>query len=709
MVSRTSPFGSSRIRICFPAFRDTPRLRYRLGGLCLLLLSSAVSAIDRVQLDLGVIENSEWKLTDARLSVDWSSPGQSVLNVEIPRIDVGNRTINELTLVCDTFEWLQNEISCQRGLLSFSSPWVNADAIPATFSYKPDSGQLGLSISDLPLATGRLGLSVRYRKDDWTTGVSLKRMELAALAKVADENGWPLPGLAVQGKVDGRVELHGNNKGLNRAVWQLSALDSGYSNDAGTQAAEELQLGSSGQADYRVNSWLIDTKLSVSQGMLYSDPVYLEFSKDRPVQLDARIKWNPQSKRIQLTSMDVNQPGVLVGTLQALFQPDSDVPLQSLDVHIKQSWLPGFYESWIQPWLAGTALERLETRGSLQGEFYLADGEPQSLQLALDDVSLQEPEGLFGIQGLNAGLEWSNDDSTYRSSLAWQSANVYRLTLGAVSVPLETGRRHLKLLEPVMTGFLDGQLQVEEFELGVNDEKGLHWLLDGLVTPVSMRTFSTAVGWMPLSGKLSGMVPRMRYEDGVLTLGGILLVQVFDGDVTVRNLRIEKPLGIVPRLWADTRLDGIDLKTLTRTFSFGRIEGRVNGAIDNLYMEAWQPVAFDARIETPEDDRSRHRISQKAVDNISNLGGAGMGGVMSRGFLRFFEDFRYQRLGISCRLENSVCHMEGVEPAADGFYLVKGSLLPPRLDVIGHNSEVDWSSLLERLINITHGEGPRIE
>ena len=684
-------------------------MRFRRYGLCLLLLSCTVSAIDRIQLDLGVIENDYWKLTEARLSIDWSSPGQSVMRVEIPRIDFGNRAIDALTLSCDSFRWLQSEISCQRGRLSFSSQWANADAIPASFSYKPDSGRLDLSISNLPLAAGRLGLSIRYQKDDWTTGVSLERMELAALAKLAHENGWPLPGLAVQGKVEGRVELHGNKQGLKRALWHLSALDSAYSNDAGTQAAEELQLSSSGQADYRGNNWLIDSKLSVSRGMLYSDPVYLEFSKDRSLQLASRIEWDPRSRRIQLTSMEINQPGVVAGTLRAVLQPDSDVPLQSLEVHINQSWLPGFYQSWIQPWLAGTVLERLETRGRLQGEFHLADGEPRSLQLALDDVSLQEPEGLFGVQGLNARLAWSNDDRIYRSSLAWQSANVYRLTLGEASLPLETGRRHLKLLDPVTTDFLDGQLQVEEFELGVNDDKGMHWLLDGLLTPVSMRTFSSAVGWMPLSGTLSGMVPRMRYEDGILTLGGILLVQAFDGDITVRNLRIEKPLGIVPRLWADTRLQGIDLKTLTRTFSFGRIEGRVNGEIDDLYMEAWQPVAFDARLETAKDDRRRHRISQKAVDNISNLGGAGMGGVMSRGFLRFFEDFRYQRLGISCRLEHNICHMDGVAPAADGFYLVKGSLLPPRLDVIGHNREVDWSSLLERLINITQGEGPRIE
>jgi hypothetical protein len=223
-----------------------------------------------------------------------------------------------------------------------------------------------------------------------------------------------------------------------------------------------------------------------------------------------------------------------------------------------------------------------------------------------------------------------------------------------------------------------------------------------------MQAFSNALGWPTMGGSLSGMVPRVRYEKGELTLGGTLLVQAFDGAVTVRNLRIRQPLGLVPRLWADARLEGLDLDTLTRTFSFGRIEGRLQGEVKDLYMEAWQLVAFDAHFETPPGDDSRHRISQRAVDNISNLGGSGVGGAVSRSFMRVFEDFPYKRLGIRCRLANGVCHMGGVAPAKQGYYLVEGQLLP-RLDVIGYSDQVAWNSLLERLVAITKGETPRIE
>jgi hypothetical protein len=155
----------------------------------------------------------------------------------------------------------------------------------------------------------------------------------------------------------------------------------------------------------------------------------------------------------------------------------------------------------------------------------------------------------------------------------------------------------------------------------------------------------------------------------------------------------------------------LDLELVTRAFSFGRITGRLSGAIDGLELFNWQPIAFDARLYTPLDDRSRHRISQRAVENIGSIGGGGAGitQALSSGFLRFFDDFHYDRLGLSCRLENEVCYMNGVAPAPNGgYYLVKGSGLP-RIDVIGGARRVDWPRLVQQLIAVTESAGPVVE
>ena len=104
------------------------------------------------------------------------------------------------------------------------------------------------------------------------------------------------------------------------------------------------------------------------------------------------------------------------------------------------------------------------------------------------------------------------------------------------------------------------------------------------------------------------------------------------------------------------------------------------------------------------------RISQRAVQNLSSIGGTG-GGVASAlqtGFLRFFDTFRYARLGIACRLENDVCAMSGVEPAGGGgFYIVKGSGLP-RIDIIGSGDRVAWSRLVQQLAAATESGGVEV-
>jgi len=542
----------------------------------------------------------------------------------------------------------------------------------------------------------------------WHLNLAVNDVSLDGIVSLVGKAGVAAPPLAIQGRCSGSLELHGSGQGLRSVAWKIETQDSGYSNAEGSQAAEALQIASSGSARQRNGDWQADVSLLVKQGMLYADPVYLEFSQARPLDLAARLQWRSRAGELQLQELNFRQPEVVSGKLAALLVPAAEQPLRDLQMDIEQARLPGLYSTWIQPWLAGTALEKLETSGELRGQLSLQAGLPQALSLQLDQVSFHKQDGQFGVRGLDGVLQWDRSDTVHTSELAWQGANFYQLQVGAAALQLETGSSSLKMQQALVVPLLDGQLHVDEFELGM-DNGQVRWLLDGMLTPVSMKAFSSALGWPPLAGKLSGMVPGVRYEKGELTLGGVLLVQAFDGDITVRDLRIDQPLGLVPRLWASARLEHLDLDTLTRAFSFGRIEGRLQGEVKDLYMEAWQLVAFDAHFETPPDDDSRHRISQKAVDNISNLGGAGVGGAVSRGFLRFLEDFPYKRLGIRCRLENGICHMDGVAPAASGYYLVQGTVLPPRLDVIGFAPEVDWPSLLERLASVTRGETPVIQ
>jgi hypothetical protein len=140
---------------------------------------------------------------------------------------------------------------------------------------------------------------------------------------------------------------------------------------------------------------------------------------------------------------------------------------------------------------------------------------------------------------------------------------------------------------------------------------------------------------------------------------------------------------------------------VTKTFSFGKITGRIDADIQALEFVSWEPVRFNARIASSPGDYPR-RISQAAVQNITALGGAGAAAAIQRSFLRFFETFGYSALGWSCRLELDVCQMGGIENVPQGYVIVKGGGIPA-ITVLGYNRNVSWRELLARLRRVTEG------
>ena len=216
-----------------------------------------------------------------------------------------------------------------------------------------------------------------------------------------------------------------------------------------------------------------------------------------------------------------------------------------------------------------------------------------------------------------------------------------------------------------------------------------------------MSELSHALGWPRLEGKASASIPLVTYTGGKLTTDGALGFNLFNGSLAVTNLTMQEPLGKAPRLTADLQFRNLDLGDLTRTFSFGAIEGKLDGNVQNLELVKWQPTSFDASfISSP--GRYPKKISQRAVENISALGGAGAAAAIQRSFLRFFKEFNYEKIGLNCRLRNDVCQMSGVQSTPEGYIIVKGSGVPA-ITVMGYNHSVSWGELLSRIQRVTAG------
>ena len=119
-------------------------------------------------------------------------------------------------------------------------------------------------------------------------------------------------------------------------------------------------------------------------------------------------------------------------------------------------------------------------------------------------------------------------------------------------------------------------------------------------------------------------------------------------------------------------------------------------------------MAFDARLETDRDWKGKRRISQRAVKDISDVGGSGVAGGLQAQALKFFDDFGYDRIGLGCKLRDNVCTMDGIGSAGDGYIIVAGAGLP-RIQVVGFRRQVDWPTLVSRLQAATQGQAPIIQ
>src|SRR5690606_521139 len=168
-----------------------------------------------------------------------------------------------------------------------------------------------------------------------------------------------------------------------------------------------------------------------------------------------------------------------------------------------------------------------------------------------------------------------------------------------------------------------------------------------------------------------------------------------DGDLSFDKLTLERPFGIAPTMTGAIDFSGLDLKPLTGAFGFGEITGRLEGYVHGLRLVDWTPVAFDARFATSTTAKDPRRISQRAVRDLTEVGGGGLAAGLQAQMLKMFQTFGYSQIGLSCRLANDVCHMGGLEAQAGGYTIVDGAGLP-RGNVIGHQGPVGWPVLVDR-------------
>lgn len=450
----------------------------------------------------------------------------------------------------------------------------------------------------------------------------------------------------------------------------------------------------------------IGSELVIAGGELLFGPAYLALPA-QPVQL--RLDALGQGEAWRIESLRWDDPDVLALSASGLIDfAGARVVDLILEARSRSAGLlvPRYLESV----LATLGLPGIQAEGGLALQTEVESGRVQSLRFDADSLQLVDGGGRFSVADLDGRLAWSRAPTPVPSTLGFSAASLHTIGLGAARLSMESADGTLMLRQPARMPVLGGALELEQLRWRPEAEPdgGDRIALSAQLQSLDMAALSTALGWPAFGGTLSGSIPEVDYRNGVLALGGALEMRVFDGLARVDGLTIERPFGVAPTLAADVELKALDLQPLTSAFDFGEITGRMNGYIRGLRLVDWEPVAFDARFATDESAGDKRRISQRAVRDLSAVGGMGAVAALQQGVMRVFETFPYARIGIGCRLANDVCQMSGIEANARGYTIVEGAGLP-RITVNGFQRQVDWPVLVERLMTVTRGGGAVVE
>ncbi|NOQ93258.1 MAG: hypothetical protein GQ547_01345 [Methylophaga sp.] len=619
---------------------------------------------------------------------------------------IGN--IKKIKLNCKELLIVSEKYMCSRGHISFHQKELGLQKLDFELEALPGDEKYKLEIENLNLASAFFSVTFIIKHDKWKLFADTPQLQLSSLINFLSPYLQPdqlkvLANWSIEGDLKLDLDLFGQANQLNALELDLVSKEVNVSDSEGLYVSEGLASTWAIEAERVQQGWQWKIDVATTAGQAYVDPIFLDLS-ETPLKINAQGQWLQDKEEISVSHAEVTQENItdIKASGSASFSQINNVKIE-----VGKSELTKLYPIWIQPFVVGTALDNMELAGSVDFQ-YEKQAANYHLSVGFDKVFVDDQAQRFGIDDVSGTLAWSNYEHVKSLALNWQNAYVYAIPLGKSTIRANVQNSSLALEEPWLLPILDGELQLNNFSLHNPGDDNLEWTFEGALTPISMESLSAALEWPLMHGKLSGIIPHVSYADHKVEVDGALKVKLFEGVTIIRDLRLDKPFGSLPQLQANIDMKGLNLEVLTQTFDFGKITGKLDGKVTNFRLSNWQPVYFDAKFATPEGDKSRRKISQKAVDNLSQIGG-GAAGVLQRSFLRFFEDFSYQRLGLSCKLRNDICEMSGVGDAKQGYYIVKGGGLPPRINVVGYTRRVDWPDLIERLKAVSESSGPVIK
>lgn len=515
---------------------------------------------------------------------------------------------------------------------------------------------------------------------------------------------WP-QGQWTQGAVSGELQVRSPPDGARQVRARLALKRVSLETPDGWLAAANVDAGL--DLDYRAQARTtrVDATLTTRGGEFLAGSFYAMLPAT-PVRLQVRAEQTGAGPW-QLPLLSVRDGTVLRADGSAAL--DAAAAVSDLDMTLAFGDLGVARDRYLSGFLAPAGYGDLILSGAASATLSMRASQWRQLALVMDQATAVDPRRRFILAGLQGDLRWDASAVPVSSAFTWRDAALFGIGLQSTQLRWRSGDGELALAQAARIGVLGGSLTLDSLRWKPpSGDRGARFELGAELESLSLASLSQRLGWPAFKGTLSGSIPAARYADGILRLDGGLQMRLFDGRIELDDLVMERPFGVAPTLSGNVSIRGIDLVPMTEAFGFGSITGRLDGHINSLRMVDWSPVAFDARLQTDPDWPGRRRISQRAVQDISKVGGAGLAADLQTRVLKAFDDFGYREIGLACKLRDNVCRMDGIGSAGEGYIIVQGAGLP-RIQVVGFRRQVDWPTLVSRLQAASQGQAPIIQ
>ncbi len=664
--------------------------------LLFILICPTVQALDEVSIKLASITATAWQIEGASIALSDinKTPQQLILTINKLQLPAPFSELSLVDIRCTAFTWQDDELHCQHGQASIYSPqWQTRTA---EFSFAIQKNRSSFTLRNLHWLGGIISIDGEAQDDNWSIHLIMNAANAKELLAL-------LPFTLFKpstGNVDVQLQVSGNQTGvkivgLNTDVKQLTGQT-----ETGRFATEKLSLTTQINAQNTDGDWQWQSQSQLHSGALYAEPLYIK-PDEHVITLTTQGSLNTETSEIDIQA--INFQHLPTGTLNgnARLNYKKELSLEHAQFTLRSNELQNLTRVYLQPFFAQTFLDSLAFAGHLDAKFTMTGLSLSALSASFNQLAITDSAKRITLQNGLGTINWSaNETFNQPSQFAWQQLQLYALPIGATQLKFLTNAGNIQLLGDTELPFLGGDIRIQQFKLQTNAKDEAKVAFQGDMNQVSLQQLSSALKWQPLVGTLSGHIPQVNYSDKKLTLDGELLINVFGGTVKIAKLAAANLFNGLPTFYGDIEIDQLDLEQLTSKYEFGNITGKLSGFVRQLRIENGQPISFLAWLGTPDNDDSPHRISQKAVNNIAQIGGSGTSDLVSRSFLKLFDTFGYDKIGLGCYLHEGVCQLSGVAATDLGYTIVLGGGLP-RIDVIGYNTRVDWTVLMERLARIS--------